>query len=124
MMDANHAAAFATYVLGIGFLAIFAIVILKMLQNRIDLSQLVAEAGLPPKASLSRFQFFVFTFVVGGLFLILSLENGQIIEIPNSVLGLLGISGGSYLISKGMSQSSAPTTLSQETIQTKKETLV
>src|SRR2546430_1955915 len=112
-MDMTRAVMVLSYVLALGFLAIFGVVILKMLQNRIDLSQLVAEpppqaangaqvAAGPQKASLSRFQLLVFTFVVAGLFLIQSLENGQIMEIPNSVLGLLGISGGSYLISKNL----------------------
>lgn len=53
-----------------------------------------------PKASLSRFQFLVFTFVVAGLFLMLSIEAGHFVNIPNNVLVLIGLSGGSYLISK------------------------
>jgi hypothetical protein len=53
-----------------------------------------------PKASLSRFQFLIFTFVIAGLYLVLSIESGQLIEVPPGALVLLGISGGSYLISK------------------------
>ncbi len=55
------------------------------------------------KASLSRFQFLIFTFIIGGLYLLLSIEAGTFVEIPTNVLGLLGISGGSYLVSKAMS---------------------
>ena len=53
-----------------------------------------------PKASLSRFQFLVFTFVVAGLFLMLSIEAGQFVNIPNNVLVLIGLSGTGYLASK------------------------
>jgi len=57
------------------------------------------------KASLSRFQFLIFTFVVAGLFLLLSIEAGSFVEVPPTVLGLIGISGGSFVISKGISNS-------------------
>jgi hypothetical protein len=56
------------------------------------------------KASLSRLQALIFTFAVAGLFMVFSLDIGDFIEIPESVLGLLGISGGTYLISKGISK--------------------
>lgn len=58
------------------------------------------------KASLSRFQFLIFTFVVAGLFLLLSIEAGAFVEVPPTVLGLIGLSGGSFVISKGISNSS------------------
>jgi len=54
------------------------------------------------KASLSRFQFLLFTFVVAGLFLMLSIEVGQFVNIPANVLGLMGISGGSFVLSKAI----------------------
>lgn len=54
------------------------------------------------KASLSRFQFLIFTFVVAGLFLLLSIESGTFVTVPNSVLMLIGISAGSYVVSKGI----------------------
>ena len=75
---------------------------------RTDLSGLIKEAdepGPPPvpgKASLSRLQLLLFTFVIAGLYLVLCLEAGEFVEIPNQVLGLLGISGGSYVVSKGI----------------------
>lgn len=55
------------------------------------------------KASLSRFQFLVFTFVIAGLYLGLSLESGTLIEVPDSALWMLGISGGSYIAARGVS---------------------
>ena len=54
------------------------------------------------KASLSRFQFLIFTFVIAGLFLMLSIETGGFVDIPQNVLLLLGISGGSFLVSKSV----------------------
>lgn len=98
------------------FIALTALIILyKMLLGKIDLSTVLDEmtpnsppgAGPPavpptPKASLSRLQLLLFTFVIVGLYLTLSLEAGQLLEIPNQVLGLLGISGGSYVVSKGI----------------------
>lgn len=53
-----------------------------------------------PKASLSRFQFLIFTFVVAGLFLMLSIEAGHFVEVPENVLILIGLSGTGYLASK------------------------
>lgn len=72
----------------------------KIFTNRINLDRLIAEAD--GKASLSRFQFLIFTFVVAGVFLLLSIESGTFVDIPNNVLWLLGISGGSYVVSKGI----------------------
>jgi len=79
-----------------------AVLILYMIfKGRIDISQVLTEPD-STKASLSRFQFLLFTFVVVGLFLLLSIESGTFVNIPDSVLGLLGISAGSYAISKGI----------------------
>jgi hypothetical protein len=84
-------------------LGIAALVLWKMFTGKIPLDFLIAEPGSEGnKASLSRFQFLVFTFVVAGLFLLLSIESGTFVEIPTSVLGLLGISGGSYVLAKGI----------------------
>jgi hypothetical protein len=57
------------------------------------------------KASLSRFQFLIFTFVVAGLFLMLCIETGAFVDIPTNVLALIGISGGSFVVSKAVGQS-------------------
>lgn len=88
------------------FIAAMALLILyKVFTNKIDLTGLLTEStesGGPGKASLSRLQFLIFTFVIAGLYLTLCLEAGELIDIPNQVLGLLGISGGSYVMSKGI----------------------
>ena len=70
---------------------------------RVDFSGILQEPG-SQKASLSRFQFLLFTFVIAGLYLVFCLDTGDFIEIPGSVLALMGISGGSYVISKGISE--------------------
>jgi hypothetical protein len=74
--------------------------------GRIDISQLISEAN--GEASFSRFQLLVFTFVIAGSFSGLMLMRGNlggVPDIPRGVLILLGISAGTYLISKGISYS-------------------
>jgi hypothetical protein len=96
--------------------AIFSIIVLlfaftvlwKIWDDEISLKGLLTE--IPPqgtavgdtKASLSRFQMLVFTFVIAGLFLMLSIEAGGFVNIPQNVLILLGISGGTYVMSKAV----------------------
>ncbi len=88
-------------VLLIILLGFAAIVLLKILTGAIPLDGLIAESD-GRKASLSRFQFLIFTFLVAGLFLMLTIESGGFVQIPETVLGLLGISGGSYVVSKAV----------------------
>ena len=93
-----------SFIVGAGVLVIvfglaFA-VLWQIFRNRIDLSMLIAEPD--NKASLSRFQLLVFTFVIAGIYLLLCIESGSFVEVPASVLGLLGISSGSYVIAKGI----------------------
>jgi hypothetical protein len=92
-------------IIGIGItvviLGLAAVVLWKIFTGAIDLTFLIAEAD--NKASLSRFQFLVFTFVVAGIFLLLSIESGTFVDLPDNVLILLGLSGGSYVVSKGLS---------------------
>jgi len=97
-------------------IVIFALVVAwKILSGKIDLTYLLAEpAGTPPpgtdpneppgepKASISRFQFLIFTFVIAGVYLILCLESGRFVDIPENVILLLGVSGTSYAASKGI----------------------
>lgn len=98
------------------FLA-FAVIVL-IATYKMDLSGLISELDKPPtagaagavgappgrKASLSRFQFLIFTFIVGGVYLALSIESGTFVDIPNGALGLMGISGGSFVMSKQISK--------------------
>jgi len=84
-------------------LGLAAVVLWKVFTGKIPLAGLIAEPDNQGKASLARFQFLLFTFVVAGIFLLLCIESGTFVEIPASVLGLIGISSGSYVISKGIS---------------------
>ena len=90
-----------------------AVVLWLIFIGKIDLSDLLDEpsaagatAASSGKASLSRFQFLLFTFVVTGLFLLLSIESGTFVNIPSSVLELIGISAATYGVSKGISSGS------------------
>lgn len=86
----------------VGFMAVLASVIsYKMIvggPNGIDLRYLISEEN--GQASLSRFQFLVFTFVIAMSLLVLTLKGTGFPQIDSSVFGLLGISGGSYVASK------------------------
>lgn len=100
----------------IGFAAFGTIVVLfagavlyQVGNNTIPLAGLISEPddglkrGDVPKASLSRFQFLIFTFVVAGLFLMLSIESGRLVDIPTNVLVLIGLSGTGFLAGKSLS---------------------
>ncbi|MDR3526629.1 MAG: hypothetical protein P4L57_05070 [Rhizomicrobium sp.] len=93
------AAALLLVIIGTAFLVLYLIA-----RGRINIYDLLAEPD-STKASLSRFQFLLFTFVIAGLFLLLSVESGGFVIIPDSVLGLLGISAGTYAVSKGITAS-------------------
>jgi hypothetical protein len=83
------------------FIGILGVLVLwNIYTNRIDLKFLLCEQD--GKASLSRFQFLVFTFVIAMSFALITLRTGSIPDIPQGVWALLGISGGSYVISKGI----------------------
>ena len=88
-------------------IAAFALAIIyKMLRGDINLMYLIA--GADGDASLARFQFLVFTFVIAlGLFLIILSANPPTFPgtVPGGILALLGISGGSYVTSKAVDAS-------------------
>lgn len=95
----------------IGYLLCFLIgvmgllILREMYEGRIDLSQLISEPS--GDASMSRFQFLVFTFVIAlSFFLVVAAKiasnDPSFPDIPGTVLTLLGISGSSYLVSKGI----------------------
>ena len=88
------------------FLGLLGVVILwKIIDGTIDLRYLISdELGY---ASLSRFQFLIFTFVIAMslFFVIASTDPPAYPKIPPEILGLLGISGGSFVLSKGIQTS-------------------
>jgi uncharacterized membrane protein len=76
------------------------ILVVRIYNNQIKLFTLLEDAD--GKASFSRFQFLIFTFVIAMCLLILTIESGEFPKLDMNVLGLLGISGGSYVVSKGI----------------------
>ena len=89
-----------------------AAILFLILIGKIDLSRLISEPD--GEASMSRFQFLIFTFVIAFSLLFVIAKKGDFpTQVPDAIWGLLGISGGSYVISKGI-QSSRDTTMQQE----------
>ena len=91
-------------VLSVILLGFGAVILGMILTGQIDLSDFLVESGEngSRKASLSRLQFLMFSFVIAGLYLVICVESGTFVDVPPGVLILLGISGGSYVVSKGM----------------------
>ncbi len=88
------------------FVGLLGLVVLwKIVTNEIDLTFLISEEN--GQASLSRFQFLIFTFVIALSFFLITV-HGEVVkfpDVPQGVWALLGISGGSYVISKGIQKS-------------------
>ena len=88
------------------------ILLWKMGNGKINLAKLISEPD--GDASLSRFQFLIFTFVIAMSLFFVTVSNSPwaFPEIPPGILALLGISSGSYIVSKGI-QTSRDTTLAK-----------
>ena len=93
---------FTGWVIVIFMAGMASIILIKMIigdkPNGIDLKHLISEEN--GQASLSRFQFLVFTFVISMGLMLIILETGNFPTIGGDVFALLGISGGSYVASK------------------------
>lgn len=68
--------------------------------GNINLSRLISEPN--GDASMSRFQFLVFTFVIALSLFLVVVAKADLPNVPGTILTLLGISGSSYLVSKGI----------------------
>ena len=94
---------------GVIIVSLFAVAVLYQIYlGNIDLALLVSEGD--GTASMSRFQFLVFTFVIGFaviLMTVLSMNTAtpQLPDVPGGIMSLLGISGGTYAVSKGIQKS-------------------
>ena len=76
------------------------VILVEIIRGNIDLSGLLSEDG---KASMSRFQLLIFTFVIALSLFLMVAENGtKFPDIPANVLTLLGISASTYAVSKGI----------------------
>jgi len=113
-MSATEFLVLVTGYAGVVIVAGFAVAVLvQIFKGNIDLAKLVSEAD--GTASMSRFQFLVFTFVIGfSLILMVVASMGtadpQLPEVPGGVMALLGISGGTYAVSKGIHKSNKDAT--------------
>ncbi len=77
-----------------------AMVLTLMATGKIDLSELLEEES--GGASMSRFQLLIFTFVISLSFFLLVAKSNEFPQVPAEVLTLLGISGTTYAVGKGI----------------------
>lgn len=104
----------ATLTLFIGWMlaimvGLFALMVLYRIHKDKDaLKYLLCESTSgDPRASMARFQFLIFTFVISLCLLLVTVsEPIGFPDLPTNVLLLLGISGGSYAVGKGIQASS------------------
>jgi hypothetical protein len=96
------------WTLALFLLLLEATIIVLIWKRVINLQRLISEDD--GSASFSRFQFMIFTFIVASAYIVQAFARikagGELPTIPETVLGLIGISGGSYLVSKGIEASS------------------
>jgi uncharacterized BrkB/YihY/UPF0761 family membrane protein len=88
----------AVFIAGLGLLILW-----RIWTGEIKLDKLLEDEN--GKASLSRFQFLIFTFVIAmSLYLVIVSATPPAFppEIPGEIFALLGVSGGSYVVSKGV----------------------
>jgi hypothetical protein len=81
------------------------VVVYRMFDGSIDLTRLISEPT--GEASMSRFQLLIFTFVIGMSLLLITVSHSPggpafPSDIASAILGLLGISAGSYVVAKGI----------------------
>lgn len=93
-----------------------ALVLFLIFTGKINLEKLLSEDD--GKASLSRLQFLIFTYVIAMGLLVVIFNTGSIPEIPEGVYYLLGISGGSYVGSKITQKTTQQSTESSNATQT------
>lgn len=88
---------------GAVFFALLQAYILYGLTFKWDMHRLMcAEDG---NASMSRFQLLLFTFAIAGGYFYLLLQRGGFPEVNAGAMALLGLSGGTYVLSKGIQAS-------------------
>jgi len=104
----------AVGIVGTAVVSLIAIVVVwDMLVGKIDLSKLLADNQ---DASLSRFQFLVFTFVIGFSYLLLVVchvckdATTELPGVPGGALALIGISAGGYVLGKGIQKAADTST--------------
>jgi uncharacterized BrkB/YihY/UPF0761 family membrane protein len=78
-------------------------IIAAIASGKIPIDTLLSEPD--GKASMSRFQLLIFTFVIGVSFFLVVLCKCELPKVPDQVLTLLGISATTYGVSKGIQAS-------------------
>lgn len=107
----QYGAAMAVLALSFGFTLLVlvfvagALVLWNIFTNKIDLSQLLCDHQ--GYASMARFQFLIFTFVVAFSYFFVVARDGKLPSVPTEVLTLLGISATTYAVGKGIDQNTA-----------------
>ena len=92
-MTAQNISLIGLLIFTVIILAFAFIVLWKIWTDELPLKGLLTELsppGSPPsdaKASLSRFQMLIFTFVIATLFTMLSIQAHGFVQIPDNVLG-------------------------------------
>lgn len=116
----NTALVVLVYVIA-AFLALLqALLLWKMWTGKIKLDELLSDGE--GQASLSRFQFLLFTFVIGVGLLYLTIKGEAFPELDHGVLLLLGISGASYAVGKSLdNQANDETTTERVTVEAQTE---
>jgi hypothetical protein len=116
-----------------GLIGIFGLIVAwRMFTGKIDIGGLLAEKD--GKASMSRLQLLIFTFVIAFSFFLVVISNIKILQarggasgaadlpdVPNGVLGLLGISASSYAVSKAIQHGTGTGGSDDEAAKEKKE---
>lgn len=108
----NLALTLLTYSVILFITGVEAVILYQIATNKIDLHLLIADDN--GDASLSRFQFLLFTFIIGAGLLHLTLKGSSFPSVDEGVLMLLGISGASYAIGKSLDKPT-PTTVTTTT---------
>jgi hypothetical protein len=86
------------------------VVVRDLWTGKIDLTKLLSGDDA---ASLSRFQFLIFTFIIGLSYLYVAVDAQTLPDVQNA-WALLGISGGSYVLGKGIQISADTAVKTQE----------
>ena len=79
------------------------VVLVAIATGEIPIAALLSESG--GGASMSRFQLLIFTLTIALCFVLYVVSKGEFPTLPPEVLELLGISAGTYAVSKGIQAS-------------------
>jgi hypothetical protein len=108
LLTVETLARFLSVVMAIALVFIVVSQSLAIWRDRCTIWKSLLGADGAEKLSLARFQFLLCLMVLLPLFLVLSLETGQFIEIPIGVQVLFGISAAAYVLGKAIDAARRP----------------